>query len=256
MALRCIFYGTSSAVPSLNRGFSCIGLSDGTEGPTILMDCGDGSIRNLLKFGVNVENISTVLISHYHSDHVTGLTQVIETMGIRKKKSSLRVYGPPGLKEYFATVEKITNVASHRTFQIDYLEVNAGDSMQLESSKAAAFQMDHTIPCLGYRIHLSSGKILSYTGDTMPCPAIESLGKGADLFIHEATYLEKDRGRAKEQKHSIVSEAAKDARAAKAKKLILTHVSDDYETPAEMTKEAVMIFENVLVAHDGLETEI
>jgi ribonuclease Z len=255
MALRCIFYGTSSAVPSPERSFSCIGLSDGKQGPSILMDCGDGSIRNLLKFGINVEGISTVLISHYHSDHVTGLTQVIETMGIRKKKSNLRVYGPPGLKEYFATVEKITNVASHRTFQIEFLEVNAGDSIQLENSKATAFQMDHTIPCLGYRLHLSSGKILSYTGDTMPCPAIESLGNGADLFIHEATYLEKDRGRAREQKHSTVSQAATNAKAAMAKKLILTHVSDDYETPADMTGEAGKVFENVLVAHDGLEIE-
>ena len=256
MALHCTFYGTSSAIPSLNRGFSCIGLSGEKENTNVLMDCGDGSIRNLLKFGVEVENISTVLISHYHSDHVSGLTQVIETMGIRGKKSNLRVFGPPGLKEYFSTVEKITSVASHRVFQIEFLELNAGDTIEFENFKTTAFAMDHTIPCLGYRLQYSSGKILSYTGDSMPCPSMESLGKGADLFIHEATYLDKDRGRAKEQKHSTVTEAASHAKAANVKKLALTHVSDDFETPENMSKEATKVFKNVLIAHDGLAIEV
>jgi ribonuclease Z len=258
MTASCTFYGTSSASPSLNRGFSCIGyFEDGaTEWPSALIDCGDGSIRKLLKMGVKVEKISTILISHYHSDHVTGLTQIIETMGIRRKTSSLRIFGPPGLKEYFSTVEKITRVASHRAFQIECLEINPNDTIRFEGSVGSAFQMDHTIPCLGYRVNHPAGKVLSYTGDTMPCPSIEPLGRDADLLIHEATFLDKDRIRAKEPKHSTALEAAKDGKAAQAKKLVLTHVNDDWETPEEMTREAQQLFANVLVAHDGLEIEI
>jgi ribonuclease Z len=258
MGLFCTFYGTSSASPSLNRGFSCVGFSEDKdpERPSVLMDCGDGAIRNLLKMGVKVEKISTVLISHYHSDHITGLTQVIETMGIRKRTSDLRIFGPPGLNEYFSTIEKITSVASHRSFQIEFLEINAGDTLKFDNFTAMTFQMDHTIPCIGYRVNHSSGKILSYTGDTMPCASVEPLGRGADLFIHEATYLDKDRSRAKEPKHSTVVEAAKAGKAAKAKRLALTHVSDDFETPKEMTEEAQRVFANVLVAHDGLEIQI
>ena len=88
------FYGTSSAIPSRDRGFACIGLSESETKGLVLLDCGDGAIRNLLRFGADVNSISDILVSHYHSDHVTGITQIIETMGIRKRKTNLRVCGP------------------------------------------------------------------------------------------------------------------------------------------------------------------
>jgi ribonuclease Z len=259
MTLVCTFYGTSAAVPSVKRGFSCIGLADSktSEAPHILLDCGDGSIRNLLKFGATVEKISTVLITHFHSDHVTGLTQVIETMGIRKKKTNLLVLGPPGLGEYFTMIEKITSVASHREFQIQFQELSSAQSFKFEDFTATSFQMEHSIPCLGYRIVGSDGKVLAFTGDTIPCPDVIPLGAEADLFIHEATYLQKDHSIAREPKHSTVLEAAKDGRSAKAKKLVLTHVNDDVETEEEMIAEAIPEFgKNVTVARDGLKIEI
>ena len=117
------FYGTSSAVPSRERGFACIGLSESQTKELVLLDCGDGAIRNLLKFGADVNSISDILVSHYHSDHVTGITQIIETMGIRKRKTNLRVYGPAGLAEYFGMVQRITKVASKREFQIELVEL-------------------------------------------------------------------------------------------------------------------------------------
>ena len=258
MALAVTFYGTSAAVPSLNRGFSCIGLSNdkNPEGGLVLLDCGDGAIRNLLKFGAKIENISTVVITHYHSDHITGLTQIIESMAIKKKKTNLRIFGPLGLKEYFSTIEKITNVASHRQFQIGLLELSPNDNFKFENYSATAFLMDHTIPCLGYRISVSDSKIISYTGDTMPCASLKELGKDSDVLIHEATFLQKDQEKAREQKHSTSLEAAKAAKSAKTKKLILTHVNDDSETEDKMIAEARPEFEDVVVANDGLGIKI
>ena len=63
------------------------------------MDCGDGAVHRLIGEEVNFSSISEILISHHHSDHVTGLTSIIETMAIKKRNAKLSVYGPPGLKE-------------------------------------------------------------------------------------------------------------------------------------------------------------
>ncbi|HXQ92510.1 MAG TPA: ribonuclease Z [Nitrososphaerales archaeon] len=256
MVASITFYGTSSAIPSRERGFSCIGLSESEAKGHVLLDCGDGSIRNLLKFGGDVNSISDILVSHYHSDHITGITQVIETMGIRKRKMNLRIYGPAGLAEYFGTVQKITNVASKREFQIELIELEPNQTISFSGYSADTFEMDHTIPCIGYRITCPDQKILSYTGDTMPCPSLKALGRKADLFIHEATYLEKDVERARPPKHSTALEAATAAKSAGAKKLVLTHISEDHETPGLMTKEAKSEFENVIVAEDGLKIEL
>ncbi len=249
------FYGTSAAIPSVNRGFSCIGLSN-EQNETILLDCGDGSIRNLLKFGADVNAIKAVLFSHFHSDHVTGITQVIETMGIRKRSSYLHIFGPPGLKEYFATVQKITNVASKKGFQIYFTEIGPGEKFSLEGYSASTFKMDHTIPCLGYRLTCPDGKILAYTGDTQPCEDLTLLGKNADVFIHEATFLQKDVELARPPKHSTAQQAAIAARNSSARRLILTHVSDDNETPELMLKESRPELPQVIVASDALRTTL
>ena len=116
--------------------------------------------------------------------------------------------------------------------------------------------MDHTIPCLGYRLTCPDQKILSYTGDTMPCLPLKALGREADVFIHEATFLQKDVERVRPPKHSTALEAAQSARSADAKNLVLTHVNDDRETPSLMMKEALSEFANVIVAEDGLKTEL
>lgn len=257
MTATVTFYGTSAAVPSVNRGFSCIGLSDegGQEGEVILLDCGDGALRNLLKFEADVNLIKSILITHYHSDHLTGITQVIETMGIRKRKPELKIFGPPGLEDYFGSVQRITDVASKRDFEIVLKEIEPLQQFKIDGYSVETFKMEHTLPCIGYRVTCPDGKILAYTGDTMLCEALKSLGADADLFIHEATYLHKDLQLAKPPKHSTALQASIAAKAAKAKKLVLTHVNDDRETPEHMIKEASSEFPNVSVAEDGFRME-
>ncbi|MHB2035423.1 MAG: MBL fold metallo-hydrolase [Nitrososphaerales archaeon] len=247
------FFGTSAAAPSLARGFSCIGIMN--EEDVLLLDCGDGSIRNILRIGVDVRNITSILITHFHSDHISGLTQVVEAMSMKGKLTDLSVYGPPGLKEYFSTVQKITNVAFNKKFQINLKELLPNQEFSTGKQEISTFEMDHTIPCLGYRVN-SNGKIISFTGDTQPCGSLEELGRKADLFIHEATFLQKDLAIARPPKHSTPKDAATAAASAKSERLVLTHVNDDYEKPEEMLVEAKEEFARVVVAYDGLKIEL
>ncbi|MDG6999369.1 MAG: ribonuclease Z [Nitrososphaerota archaeon] len=247
--LSVTFFGTSSAIPSTKRGFACIGVGSGDD--IVLIDCGDGSIRKILDCGLDVRRISNIMITHFHSDHLSGLTQIVEAMGIAKRETELRVYGLKGLKEYFATVERITSVAANRKFKIALTEVAANQQFQVGKFGVSTFEMIHTIPCIGYRLE-SDGRTIAYTGDTEPCPQVVDLGKNADLLIHEATFLKRDIENARQSKHSVPSEASQSAKLAGSKKLFLTHVTDSAEKEDEMLMESTPVFKETSVAHDGL----
>lgn len=245
------FYGTSSAVPSPKRAFACIGVHlDSHSG--LVLDCGDGSIHELIRSQADVNWITSIVVTHHHSDHLSGLISIIETMAIQRRTSNLSVYGPRGLKDYFAGVQKATNVAHNKKFEISVREILPGERLQVNEFNVSTFEMDHTLPCVGYKIE-SGDSMIAYTGDTQPTPETLELAREVDLLIHEATYLKKDIGKARATKHSTPLEAAQAALESNAKKLVMTHVNDSAETPEEMLEEARPIFEKVSVANDGLE---
>lgn len=250
-SMKVKFYGTSSAIPSPKRAFACIGVHlDSRSG--LVLDCGDGSIRELIRSQSDVNWITSILVTHHHSDHLTGLTSIIETMAIQKRTNNLSVYGPTGLRDYFAGVQKATNVAHNKKFEISVREILPGERLRVNEFNVSTFEMDHTLPCLGYRIE-SGHSVMAYTGDTQPTPETLELAREVDLLIHEATYLKKDIEKARTTKHSTSLEAAQAALESNSKKLVMTHVNDSAESPEEMLEEARPIFKEVSVAYDGLE---
>lgn len=101
------------------------------------------------------------------------------------------------------------------------------------------------------------GRTVVFSGDTRPCATTVDAAQGADLLIHEATFGEEEKERAKDTGHSTAKEAAQVALAAKAKRLLLCHVSARYSITAdELVKEAKEVFPNVSVAKDGLEVDV
>src|SRR5438270_4684703 len=101
------------------------------------------------------------------------------------------------------------------------------------------------------------GRTVVFTGDTRPCAAVVDAAQGADLLIHEATFGEEEKERAKETGHSTAREAAQVALAAKARRLVLSHVSARYSISAdELVKEAREVFKETVVAKDGMTIEV
>src|SRR5436309_3071783 len=101
------------------------------------------------------------------------------------------------------------------------------------------------------------GRLVVFTGGTRPCPAVVDAAQGADLLIHEATFGEEEKERAKETGHSTAREAAQVALAAKARRLVLSHVSARYSISAEeLVKEAREVFRETSVAKDGMTIEV
>jgi ribonuclease Z len=104
------------------------------------------------------------------------------------------------------------------------------------------------------------GRRVVYSGDTRHSDAIVALATGADLLIHEATYMAEDAALAERAAHSTSVAAAQVAAGAGARKLALTHFSARYETSvgtrmAEMLEEAARIFPNTVLAEDLMTIE-
>ena len=91
------FLGTSSMVPTKERNHSAVFISYRSEG--ILIDCGEGTQRQLKLAGIKVTKVTKVLISHWHGDHVLGLPGLIQTLGASEYNKVLEIYGPVGTKK-------------------------------------------------------------------------------------------------------------------------------------------------------------
>jgi len=98
---------------------------------------------------------------------------------------------------------------------------------------------------------LHYGKRVVYATDTRPANSTLRGARAAQLLIHESSYAESERDLAKERKHSTAMEVAKVAKAAKVKKLVLTHISARYNTSNTLEREARSMFRNTVVAKDG-----
>jgi ribonuclease Z len=100
------------------------------------------------------------------------------------------------------------------------------------------------------------GRKIVYSGDTRPTESIKKLSEGADLLIHEATFLDELRDRAIEDGHTTVLEAAELAKDAGVKKLALTHISSRYPDDDALLDEATSVFKRAIIAEDLMELDI
>lgn len=129
----------------------------------------------------------------------------------------------------------------------DYRRLQAGESIEL-GGRTIRPEMVLGPPRKGRKVLLS--------GDTAPCPSIIEAARGADVLVHECTYASDMADKALEYGHSTAEDAAKIAKRACAGALYLTHISNRYDDPSMLEKEARAIFPNSTVAHDLLSVQI
>lgn len=100
------------------------------------------------------------------------------------------------------------------------------------------------------------GKVVAYCTDTRPCEGSIALGRDADLLIHEATYTEELAEEASEFGHSTSAQAARIAKRARARRLMITHFSTRYPDARPLLEEAIEVFPETVMARELIEVEV
>jgi len=133
-------------VPTKDRNHSAVLLKYGKEG--ILVDCGEGTQRQLRIAGIPASKITKILISHWHGDHVLGLPGLLQTMSAFEYEGELEIYGPKGTKKHFEYMKKVFEFEERITTKI--VEVEKGVFFSNNKFSLEALPMEHPVPCLGY----------------------------------------------------------------------------------------------------------
>ncbi len=103
--LKIQFLGTASAVPTRERGLSCILIH--FENALVFFDCGEGAQRSALAGGIGLNRDCSIFITHLHGDHVVGLLGLMQTMAMHRRERPLMIFGPKGIVEFITQNQKI-----------------------------------------------------------------------------------------------------------------------------------------------------
>src|SRR3954466_13566226 len=121
MSLRLVLLGTSASRPTVERNVSSIALV--REGETMLFDCGEGTQRQMMRYGVSF-SLSDIFFTHFHSDHVIGVIGLMRTMALQGRTDALRLWGPRGAQRALKRAEEFG--MDRLTFSVEINELDPG----------------------------------------------------------------------------------------------------------------------------------
>jgi ribonuclease BN (tRNA processing enzyme) len=249
--LKVIFLGTNGWYDTPTGNTICTLIR--SERHDIILDAGIGFYKIDHYIPVGDEKPATLLLSHFHLDHIYGLHMLVKC----RFPHGLTLCGPSGTRKIIETI-----VNSPFTVSLDRLPFSTAVYELPAESDRLPFPLGmkpllHSGVTLGYRIHID-GKIIAYCPDTGYCDNAVALGRDADLLITECAYKS---GEADETwPHLNPETAARIALEAGAKKLVLTHfAAGTYLTLAERKVSegaAQGIFPDTLAAMDGTVVDL
>jgi ribonuclease Z len=283
----------ATQAPTAARGTSATLLRRG--GDRLLIDCGEGTQRQLLRSDTGLVDLEQIFLTHLHADHVLGLPGMLKTFALRGREIPVGVYGPRGTR---TLLRALGIVIGRLTYGLDVVELGPGDVVSADGYRIEPIAVAHGNRALGYALREDErpgrfdveaadaagvpdgpargalqrgepveldggrvvrpddvlgpprrGRVIVLSGDTAPTAAVVEAATGADVLVHEATFLADERARARETEHSTAGEAALVAKEAGVELLALTHVSPRYPG-AQVAAEALELFPRTVVPRD------
>lgn len=243
--MRILMLGTGAALPDPDRCHTAI-LITLNNGRHILLDCGHGATRQMVRCDVNPADVGLLLLTHLHHDHVCELPFFVISGWMLGRHGALDVHGPSGttrlvghlfeggafdadIKARSAYPARQANIAAVRPVVHEF---SAGIVYEDADLRVTAEAVDHIppdiSPCFGFRIEAES-KIVVFSGDTQPCTGIAKLARDADLLIHECTFTESFIEHRRKTgvgtfSHTSPADLGRLAVAARVKRVVATHI--------------------------------
>ncbi|HHU76664.1 MAG TPA: MBL fold metallo-hydrolase [Firmicutes bacterium] len=225
-------------------GGSCSGYLLGHDDCFVLLECGSGVLSNL-QYHLEVKDLSAVIISHLHSDHVSDLFVLRyawqQEMDRDPRLQPLPIYAPGQPEEEYA------RIPYKNIFKPNMID---GDKKVSIGPLDISFLLTrHSVPCYAVSVKIGGKKQFVYTADTEYFPGLVAFSTGAPLLLCEANYLEKDIGQGAVN-HMSAFQAGKLAWDAGVETLLLTHLPPSRDGILYLN-EAGKAFPSVLLAEQG-----
>ena len=146
-SLRLTFLGTSAAAPTASRNLSGLFLT--REGDSFLIDAGEGTQRQMIRFGTGF-GLKAVLFTHFHADHYLGIIGFVRTLGMLGRTEPLVLYGPKPAATLLPAAIRLG--AGDAPLPAEVVEIGEGVVLRGEGYRIEAFETDHRIASLGYAL--------------------------------------------------------------------------------------------------------
>lgn len=292
--LEILFFGTGASIPSRERGLPALAIRSGRD--IVLMDCGEGTQRQIMLSPFSFMKIKAICITHLHGDHFLGLPGLLLTMGLSGRKESITIAGPEGIGKILSSILGVCG--DDLPFDTTIMEVSGDESFKIKDLQISVFKTDHTVPSIGFSLsekdtiridarkvaekgispeninRIKKGAVVEgvtanditacivkglkvvYTGDTKPCDEVRDASNGADVLVHEATFGLAETDMAMGHGHATSVQAAEIAKKCGVRMLILTHISNRYKDRDPLLKEAVELFPNTKIAEDFMHISV
>ena len=249
--LKLIILGSSNAVSSQDSENTHMILVG--EKRTVMVDCVNNPIHRLEQVGVNFNDITDLILTHFHPDHVSGVPLLLMDMWLRGRETPINIYG---LHYTLDRMERLMAMYSWENwpnfFPVAFHHLPASERIPvLDCDEVSIFAspVQHLIPTIGLRFELKkSRKVLAYSCDTEPCKEVIHLAENADVLIHEASGAM--------QGHSSAKQAGQIATQANAGKLYLIHYPTGNYANHNLIAEAQQVYQGEIdLATDFLTLE-
>ncbi len=286
-ARELVVLGTASQAPTRTRSHVSAFLR--LPGLGLLLDCGEGTQRQLLHAGVASGAVDRVCVTHAHGDHCLGLPGVLGRMALDGRRAAVPVHCPASAVPRLSLLTDFAQeppVAWHPAS-----EIAPETAARTGAWTVSTAPLEHRVPAVGYRVveddgmrmlperlaaagiagpdvgrlqrdgrlggvaladvsEVRRGQSVAFVLDTRPCAGAERLAAGVDLLVCEATFLHRDADLAASYRHLTARQAGRLAREAGARRLVLLHFSQRYPDLTAFEEEAGAEHGDVVVARD------
>jgi ribonuclease Z len=185
--------GNNSAVPAFNRHPTSQVVSQ--DGTNYLVECGEGTQIQMIKYKVRRGKISHIFISHLHGDHYFGLVGLINTFGLLSHKQELHIYGPAPLKQIIEMQLKVAETTLPYPLYFHTITENAV-LVDNDKIRIKCFRTNHRIQCFGFLFEekMSKRKLLieRVQKQNIPITFYSSLQNGLDYITPRGEVVKND----------------------------------------------------------------
>jgi ribonuclease BN (tRNA processing enzyme) len=231
--------GASPAYP--NPGGVCSGYLVRNGETNVVLDCGSGVVGRLRQ-ELPLSQVDAVVISHLHADHYFDLVPFYYTLRyVDPTPAPIPLHVPPGGRAHLRRVGELVGADPamfERLFAVT--EYTAAAPRSIVDLAFSFHPVQHYVLSHAMRIRDAQGRVLVFSSDVAPCAGLVEAARDADLFLCESALIDRTQDEVDPTRrgHMLAGEAGEIARAAGARRLVLTHFRADYEGLREQHREA------------------